>query len=67
MAEDFTLEEKARRLDATLDKLQRTIEAGGAVSDEIFNEFLVAPENYRSDPHYKALLGSGSRDSYQIL
>jgi|BogFormECP03_OM2_1039629.scaffolds.fasta_scaffold00177_6 hypothetical protein len=58
MAEDITLDEKLRRFDVALDLLQQTIEAGGVVPDEIFNEFLVAAENYRSDARYKALSGS---------
>ena len=57
MAEDITLDEKLRRFDVALDLLQQTIEAGGVVPDEIFNEFLVAAEEYRSDARYKALWG----------
>jgi hypothetical protein len=51
MAEDVTLEEKLQRFDAALNKLQRTVEAGAGVSDEIFNEFLEAAQAYRKDPH----------------
>jgi hypothetical protein len=57
MAEDITLEEKLRRFDAALDNLQRTVKAGAAVPDEIFSEFLVAAEEFRKDPEYRALLG----------
>jgi hypothetical protein len=67
MAEDIPLEEKERRFDATLNKLQRTVEAGGVVSNEIFNEFLVAAEKYRSGARYKALLGPAGNDSDRIL
>jgi len=63
MAEAITLEEKERRFDEALDKLQRSFDAGGGVPDEIFNEFLVAAENYRSDARYKALLGSAGADA----
>ncbi|HWO35376.1 MAG TPA: hypothetical protein VNO32_41810 [Candidatus Acidoferrum sp.] len=66
MAEDITLDEKFRRLDAALDKLQRTIEAGGVVPDEIFSEFLTAAENCRSDVRYKALLESAGSNSDRI-
>lgn len=58
MAEDITLDEKLRKFDVALGKLQRTVEASGVVPDEIFNEFLMAADNYRSDMRYKALLGS---------
>jgi hypothetical protein len=34
------------------------VEAGAAVPDEIFDEFLEAAENDRTDTRYKALLGS---------
>jgi hypothetical protein len=37
MADDISLEEKLRQFDVALDKLQRTVEAGGAVPDEMFN------------------------------
>jgi len=57
MAEGITLDEKLRRFDAALNKLERTVEAGGVVPDEIFNEFLMAAEEYRKDPEYRALLG----------
>jgi hypothetical protein len=67
MAEDITLEEELQRFDAALDKLQRTVAAGGVVPDEIFDEFLEAAENYRSDMRYKALLGLGCDDSDRIL
>jgi hypothetical protein len=63
MAEDITVDEKLRRFDAALDKLQQTVEAGAGVPDETFNEFLVAADNYRTDTRYKALLGSASNDS----
>jgi hypothetical protein len=58
MAEDFTLDEKLRRFDVALNKLQRTVEAGQVVPDEIFNEFLDAAQAYRTDPDYRALLGT---------
>jgi hypothetical protein len=61
MAEDITLDEKFRRLDAALDELQRTVEAGGVVPDEIFNEFLTAAEEYRQDPEYRAAVGLRQR------
>ncbi len=57
MAEDIALEEKERRFDAALDKLQRTVEAGGGVLNETLDEFLDAANDYRKDPRYKALLG----------
>lgn len=57
MAEDITLEEKARRLDATLDKLQRTMETGGGGLNETVDEFLAAAQEYRTDSNYRALLG----------
>ena len=57
MADDISLEEKLRKFDMALDKLQRTVEAGGVVPDEIFNEFLMVAEEYRKDPEYRALLG----------
>ena len=46
MAEDISLEEKLRKFDVALDKLQRTVEAGGVVPGEILDEFLMAAENY---------------------
>jgi hypothetical protein len=67
MAEDITLKEKERRFDAALDQLQRTVEGGGVVPDEIVNEFLIAAQNHRSDTRYKALLGSAGKDSDRIL
>ena len=36
MAKDITLDEKERRFDAALNKLQLTVEAGAGVPDEIF-------------------------------
>ncbi len=63
MAEDITLDEKLRRFDAALDKLQRVVEADSVVPDDVFNEFLMAAENYRSDMRYKTLLGSAERRS----
>jgi len=63
MADDISLEEKLRQFDVALDKLQRTVEAGGAVPDEMFNEFLMAAQEYRKDSNYRALLGSASDDS----
>ncbi|MGB8800719.1 MAG: hypothetical protein WCC97_08530 [Candidatus Acidiferrales bacterium] len=66
MAEDITLDEKLRRFDVALDLLQQTIEAGGVVPDEIFNDFLVAAEEYRKDPEYRALLGSAGIDAETI-
>jgi hypothetical protein len=62
MAEDITLDEKFRGLDVALNKLQRTIEAGGVVPDEMFDEFLEAAQAYRADPEYRALLGSAGAD-----
>jgi len=56
MAEDITLEEKLRRFDAALDKLQRMVEADSFVPDQVFNEFLMAAESYRSDMRYEAQL-----------
>jgi hypothetical protein len=67
MAEDTTLEEKERRFDEALDKLQRTVEAGGGVPNEIFNEFLVAADDYRRDMRYKGLLESARNDFDRIL
>ena len=67
MADDISLEEKWRKFDVALDKLQRTVEAGRVVPDEIFNEFLMAAENYRSDMRYMARLGSTTNDSDRIL
>jgi len=64
MAEDITLDEKLRRFNAALDKLQRTVEAGGGVLNETLDDFLEAAENYRSDVRYKALLGSAGNDSF---
>jgi hypothetical protein len=49
LAEDIALEEKLRRFDAALTKLQLTVEAGNGVPNAIFNEFLVAAESYRRD------------------
>jgi hypothetical protein len=63
MADDITLEEKERRFDAALDKLQRTVDAGGGVLNETLEEFLEAADNYRSDTRYKAMFGSASNDS----
>ncbi len=63
MADDISLEEKLRRFDAALDKLQRMVEADSVVPEDVFNEFLMAAENYRSDMRYKELLGSASNDS----
>ena len=57
MADDISLEEKLQRFDAALDKLQRTVEAGGVVPDETFAEFLAAGNDYRTDPRYDASLG----------
>jgi hypothetical protein len=58
MAEDITLDEKFRRLDAALNKLQRTIEAGGSGVNDMIEEFLEAAQAYRNDPDYRALLAS---------
>jgi hypothetical protein len=58
MADDISLEEKLQRFDVALDKLGRTVEAGGVVPDEMFNEFLEAAQAFRNDPEYKALLGT---------
>jgi hypothetical protein len=63
MAEDITLEEKLRRFDAALDKLQRMVEADSVVPEEVFNEFLMATEHYRSDMRYKALSGPAKNNS----
>jgi hypothetical protein len=57
MADDISLEEKLQRFDVALDLLQRTVEAGGVVPDEIFNDFLDAAEEFRKDPQYRAVLG----------
>jgi hypothetical protein len=63
MAEDITLEVKLRRFDAALDKLQRMVEADNVVPEEVFSEFLMAAENYRSDIRYKALSGPANNNS----
>lgn len=63
MAEDITLEEKLRRFDAALDKLQRMVEADSVVPEEVFSEFLMAAENYRSDIRYKALSEPANNNS----
>jgi hypothetical protein len=57
MAEDITFDEKLRRFDAAMDKLQRTIEAGGSGVNGMMDEFLEAAQAYRKDPEYRALLG----------
>jgi hypothetical protein len=62
MAANISLEEKERRFDAALDKLQRTVEAGGGVLNETLDAFLEAANDYRSDMRYKALLGSAGQD-----
>jgi len=67
MAEDITLDEKVRRFESALDKLHQTVEAGAGVPDEIFNDFVVAAENYRSDTQFRALLGPAGCDSDRIL
>ena len=67
MAEDITLDEKERRFDEALDKLQRTVEAGGGVLNETLDEFLEAAENYRGDMRYKALLGSVGNNRVRFL
>ena len=59
MAEDLTLDEKFRRLDAALDKLQQAMETGGGGLNETMDEFLEAAPAYRNDPDYKALMGRG--------
>jgi hypothetical protein len=64
MAENITLEEKERRLDAALDKSQRTLEAGGGVLNGTLDEILEAANGYRSDKQYKALLGADGEDSF---
>jgi hypothetical protein len=56
MTEEIALEEKERRLNEALDRLQRTVDAGGGVPDETFAEFLAAADDYRKDLRYKALL-----------
>jgi hypothetical protein len=63
MAEAIAPDEKQRRFDAALDELQRTAEAGGVVPAEIFNEFLMAAQNDRSDTRYKTLLEAVGKDS----
>jgi hypothetical protein len=63
MADGISLEEKLQRFDAALDKLARTVEAGGGVLNETLDEFLEAAGKYRSDARYKALLGSATNDS----
>ncbi len=62
MARDITLDEKERRCDAALDKLQRTVEEGGGALNETIDEFLGGADDYRRDMRYKALLGSVSND-----
>jgi hypothetical protein len=49
MIEEITLEEKERRFNEALDRLQRTVDAGGGVSDETMAEFLAAADDYRKD------------------
>jgi hypothetical protein len=66
MAEDITLEEKERRFDMALDKLQRTVDAGGVVLNETLDELLAAADDYRRDIQYKALLVSAGSDSDRI-
>jgi len=63
MAEDIGLEEKLRKFDGALDKLQRTVKGGAGVLHETLDEFLEAAHNYRSDMRYKAMLGSARHDS----
>jgi hypothetical protein len=57
MVEDISLDEKFQRLDAALNKLQRTIEVGGSGVNDMTDEFLEATQAYRNDPDYRALLG----------
>jgi hypothetical protein len=63
MADDIGLEEKLRKFDGALDKLQRTVKTGAGVLHETLDEFLEAAHNYRSDMRYKAMVGSASHDS----
>jgi|HubBroStandDraft_6_1064221.scaffolds.fasta_scaffold2238971_1 hypothetical protein len=56
MTEEIALVEKERRFNDALDRLQRAVEAGGAVPDGTFGEFLAAADDYWTDLHYKALL-----------
>jgi hypothetical protein len=56
MIEEITLEEKEHRFNDALGRLQRTLEAGTGVPDEVFEEFLAAADDYRKDLRYKALL-----------
>jgi hypothetical protein len=66
MAEDITLEEKLHRFDAALNNLRLAVESDTVVSDEIFDEFLLAAQDDRRDMRYKALLGSAGRNSNGI-
>lgn len=57
MIEEIALEEKARRFNDALDRLQRAVEAGGAAPHETFAEFLAAADDYcargnRGTQHY---------------
>lgn len=54
MAEEITLEQKERRFNDALARLQRAVEAATGVPDETFAEFLAAADDYRNDLHYKA-------------
>ncbi len=67
MADVIAFDERERRFDAALDKLQRMADAGGGVPDETMDEFLEAAQDYRRDTRYKALLGSTDNDDDRIL
>jgi hypothetical protein len=56
MIEEIPLQEKERRLNEALDRLQRTVDAAGGVPDETFAEFLAAADDYRKDLRHKASL-----------
>jgi hypothetical protein len=63
----IAFDERLRRFDAALDNLQRTLDTGSGVPDEILNEFLEAAHDYRSDMQYMALLASTGNDSDRTL
>lgn len=54
MIEEIPLEEKERRFNEALDRLQRTVDAGGGVPDGTLVELLAAAAAYRKDLRYKA-------------
>lgn len=56
MIEGIPLQEKERRLNEALERLQRTVDAGGGVPDETLAEFLAAADDYRKNlPHNASL------------